>query len=60
MYGSVRACCASTSELTDVDFGLNKKGIQWGDLGKGERFRHAGFTGGEPGNIWPAELYCGR
>jgi hypothetical protein len=60
MYGSVRACCAATSELTDTDFGINEKGILWGDLGEGDRFRHAGFTGDEPGKIWPAELYCGR
>lgn len=60
MYGSVRACCASTSELTGADFGMNKKGIKWGDLGKGERFRHAGLTGGKPGNIRPGEIYCGR
>ncbi|KAK8903492.1 hypothetical protein QC760_007966 [Botrytis cinerea] len=40
MYGSIRACCASTSELEDFGRG----GIQWGDLGMGERFRHAGFS----------------
>lgn len=56
MYGSIRACCASTSELEDFGRG----GIQWGDLGMGERFRHAGFSADEPGKIIPAELYCGR
>ncbi|KAF7880702.1 uncharacterized protein EAF01_011971 [Botrytis porri] len=56
MYGSIRACCASTSELEDFGRG----GIQWGDLGMGERFRHAGFSADEPGKIIPAKLYCGR
>ncbi|APA16249.1 hypothetical protein sscle_16g110190 [Sclerotinia sclerotiorum 1980 UF-70] len=40
MYGSIRTCCASTSELEDFRDG----GIQWGDLGMGESFRHAGFS----------------
>ncbi|PQE29641.1 Peptidase C78 ubiquitin fold modifier-specific peptidase 1 2 protein [Rutstroemia sp. NJR-2017a BBW] len=65
MYGSIRACCASTSELTD----FGRDGIQWGDLGMGTKFRHAGFSSddlytnyhtSEPGKIIPAELYCGR
>lgn len=56
MYGSIRACCASTTELKSFP----KEGIQWGDLGEGEKFRHAGFSSGEVGEIIPAELYCGR
>ncbi|KAJ8062584.1 hypothetical protein OCU04_009108 [Sclerotinia nivalis] len=64
MYGSIRTCCASTSELEDFGNG----GIQWGDLGMGESFRHAGFSAVanhheskiEPGKIIPAELYYGR
>ncbi|KAL8935344.1 MAG: hypothetical protein Q9216_005474 [Gyalolechia sp. 2 TL-2023] len=56
MYGSIRACCAATTELKSFP----KEGIQWGDLGEGEKFRHAGFSSGEVGDIVPAELYCGR
>ncbi|TVY17925.1 hypothetical protein LARI1_G005385 [Lachnellula arida] len=56
MYGSIRACCASTAELEDFAY----EGIQWGDLGMGEKFRHAGFTSDEPAKILPAELYAGR
>ncbi|TVY83717.1 hypothetical protein LSUE1_G002566 [Lachnellula suecica] len=56
MYGSIRACCAATSELGD----FAQEGIQWGDLGMGEQFRHAGFSSDEPAKIIPAELYCGR
>lgn len=56
MYGSIRACCASTTELTD----FSREGIIWGDLGQGEKFRHAGFTTDEQGKIIPAELYCGK
>lgn len=54
MYGSIRVLCASTVELTD--FGSN--GLQWGDLGMGLRFRHAGFSIDEVNKIVPAELYC--
>ena len=72
MYGSIRACCASTTELTD----FTPEGILWGDrayptahrptaltriiVGMGEKFRHAGFSSDEPEQIIPAELYCGR
>ncbi|KAL2071138.1 hypothetical protein VTL71DRAFT_12373 [Oculimacula yallundae] len=56
MYGSIRACCASTTELVD----FNTDGILWGDLGMGENFRHAGFSSDEPEKIVPADLYCGR
>ncbi|KAI4137652.1 MAG: hypothetical protein L6R39_007171 [Caloplaca ligustica] len=56
MYGSIRACCAATTELKT----FLKTGIQWGDLGEGKKFRHAGFSSDEVGDIVPAELYCGR
>ncbi|KAL8852089.1 MAG: hypothetical protein Q9221_003019 [Calogaya cf. arnoldii] len=55
MYGSIRACCAATTQLTIFP----KAGIQWGDLGEGEKFRHAGFSSDEVKEIIPAELYCG-
>ncbi|KAL8772117.1 MAG: hypothetical protein Q9194_004689 [Teloschistes cf. exilis] len=55
MYGSIRACCAATTQLTSFP----KEGIQWGDLGEGKKFRHAGFSAKEVGDIHPAELYCG-
>ncbi|RFU28743.1 hypothetical protein B7463_g7594, partial [Scytalidium lignicola] len=53
-FGSIRTCCASTTELED----FNREGIKWGDLGKGEKFRRAGFSSDEPGKIAPAELYA--
>jgi hypothetical protein len=74
MYGSIRACCASTTDLAD----FSPDGILWGDrplfpfcspneclltvsiVGMGEKFRHAGFSSDEPQQIIPAELYCGR
>ncbi|KAL8667242.1 MAG: hypothetical protein Q9202_000815 [Teloschistes flavicans] len=56
MYGSIRACCAATTQLTSFP----KEGIQWGDLGEGKKFRHAGFSAKEVGEIHPAELYCGN
>ncbi|KAL8770217.1 MAG: hypothetical protein Q9209_004059 [Squamulea sp. 1 TL-2023] len=55
MYGSIRACCAATTQLTKFP----KAGIQWGDLGEGKQFRHAGFSSEEVADIVPAELYCG-
>ncbi|KAL8690078.1 MAG: hypothetical protein Q9218_004392 [Villophora microphyllina] len=55
MYGSIRACCAATTQLTSFP----KQGIQWGDLGEGKKFRHAGFSAEEVEEIHPAELYCG-
>ncbi|KAL8993327.1 MAG: hypothetical protein Q9169_006432 [Polycauliona sp. 2 TL-2023] len=55
MYGSIRACCAATTQLTTFP----RAGIKWGDLGEGERFRHAGFSSNEIDEIIPAELYCG-
>ncbi|KAL8714240.1 MAG: hypothetical protein Q9220_001969 [cf. Caloplaca sp. 1 TL-2023] len=56
MYGSIRAACAATTELKSFP----KAGIMWGDLGEGKKFRHAGFSADEVGEIVPAELYCGR
>ncbi|KAL8726373.1 MAG: hypothetical protein Q9166_006780 [cf. Caloplaca sp. 2 TL-2023] len=55
MYGSIRACCAATTQLKSFP----KAGIQWGDLGEGKKFRHAGFSADEVDEIIPAELYCG-
>ncbi|MCJ1267875.1 hypothetical protein MMC22_007761 [Lobaria immixta] len=56
MYGSIRACCAATTELRSFP----REGIQWGDLGEGEKFRHAGFSSSPVGKIKAGELYCGR
>ncbi|KAF2813075.1 uncharacterized protein BDZ99DRAFT_381773 [Mytilinidion resinicola] len=56
MFGSLRACCAATSELDD----FTPEGIQWGDLGAGEKFRHAGLSAEPVGKIHPNELYAGR
>ncbi|KAL8695705.1 MAG: hypothetical protein Q9224_003220 [Gallowayella concinna] len=55
MYGSIRACCASTTQLASFP----RAGIKWGDLGEGKKFRHAGFSAEEVDEIIPAELYCG-
>ncbi|KAL8958559.1 MAG: hypothetical protein Q9193_004407 [Seirophora villosa] len=55
MYGSIRACCAATTELRRFP----RAGIQWGDLGEGKKFRHAGFSDEDVAEIVPAELYCG-
>ncbi|KAL8831415.1 MAG: hypothetical protein Q9170_005296 [Blastenia crenularia] len=55
MYGSIRACCAATTELKTFPI----TGIQWGDLGERGKFRHAGFSSDEVEDIHPAELYCG-
>ncbi|KAL8884790.1 MAG: hypothetical protein Q9205_004604 [Flavoplaca limonia] len=55
MYGSIRACCAATTQLTSFP----RAGVKWGDLGEGEKFRHAGFSSDEVKDIKPAELYCG-
>ncbi|KAL3422988.1 hypothetical protein PVAG01_04735 [Phlyctema vagabunda] len=53
MYGSIRVCCASTTNLTS----FNTDGISWGDLGMGEKFRHSGFTSSDPDKIVPGKLY---
>ena len=53
MYGSMRTCCAATSELKEFP----SEGIQWGDLGERGKFRHAGFSGGPVDKIVPGEIY---
>ncbi|KAL1801259.1 hypothetical protein ACET3X_001601 [Alternaria dauci] len=55
MFGSVRVIMASTTALE----GFPDNGIQWGDLGEGQRFRHAGLSAEEVGKIVPNELYAG-
>ncbi|KAG9187589.1 hypothetical protein G6011_05460 [Alternaria panax] len=55
MFGSVRVVMAATTGLE----GFPDNGIQWGDLGEGERFRHAGLSAEEVGEIEPNELYAG-
>ena len=55
MYGSIRACCAATTELKASP----GEGIQWGDPGERGRFRHAGFSEGHVGKIVPGEVYSG-
>ncbi|KAB2572431.1 hypothetical protein DBV05_g8912 [Lasiodiplodia theobromae] len=56
MFGSIRALCASTSNLSDFPM----EGIHWGDLGTNEtsQWRHAGLSEGEVGEIVPNELYA--
>jgi hypothetical protein len=55
MFGSIRVLMASTSQLDDFP----ENGIQWGDLGEGKKFRHAGLSAEEVGMIVPNELYAG-
>ncbi|KAF2637405.1 hypothetical protein P280DRAFT_406770 [Massarina eburnea CBS 473.64] len=55
MFGSIRVLCASTTQLDD--FPLN--GIQWGDLGMGKQFRHAGLSSEQVKKIVPYEIYAG-
>ncbi|PVH94683.1 hypothetical protein DM02DRAFT_692550 [Periconia macrospinosa] len=55
MYGSMRVLCAATTQLDDFPV----TGIQWGDLGLGKRFRHAGLSSGDVQRIIPNELYAG-
>ncbi|KAF2662395.1 hypothetical protein K491DRAFT_585125 [Lophiostoma macrostomum CBS 122681] len=56
MFGSIRTLCAATTSLDD--FPLD--GVQWGDLGMGEKFRHAGLTAEDILPIQPNELYAGK
>ncbi|OCK75622.1 hypothetical protein K432DRAFT_361762 [Lepidopterella palustris CBS 459.81] len=56
MFGSIRTCCAATTELDDFPW----YGVQWGDLGTGKQFRHAGLSAEAVGKIEPCELYAGR
>lgn len=55
MYGSIRVLCAATTELGDFP----SNGIQWGDLGEGTQFRHAGLAE-DVMKIVPNALYAGR
>ena len=55
MFGSVRVLCAATTCLDDFPVA----GVQWGDLGMGKQFRHAGLSSEEIGSIVPNELYAG-
>ncbi|KAH7391064.1 hypothetical protein DE146DRAFT_619075 [Phaeosphaeria sp. MPI-PUGE-AT-0046c] len=56
MFGSVRVLMAATSQLNDFP----ENGVQWGDLGEGERFRHAGLSAEEVMKIVPNEVYAGK
>lgn len=56
MYGSIRVLCAATTQLDDFP----SNGIQWGDLGEGRQFRHAGLAAEQAMNIVPNALYAGR
>jgi hypothetical protein len=56
MYGSIRVLCAATTQLDDFP----SNGIQWGDLGEGRTFRHAGLAAEEVMKIVPNALYAGR
>jgi hypothetical protein len=55
MFGSIRVLMASTTQLDDFP----ENGIQWGDLGEGQKFRHAGLSAEEVLKIVPNELYAG-
>jgi hypothetical protein len=55
MFGSIRVLMAATSQLDDFP----ENGLQWGDLGEGGKFRHAGLSAEEVGMIVPNELYAG-
>ncbi|KAF1948120.1 hypothetical protein CC80DRAFT_432298 [Byssothecium circinans] len=55
MFGSIRVLCAATSQLDDFP----STGVQWGDLGMGKRFRHAGISAEDVQKIVPYEVYAG-
>jgi len=55
MFGSIRVIMASTTQLDDFP----DNGIQWGDLGMGKQFRHAGLSAEDVMKIVPNELYAG-
>ncbi|KAH7086196.1 hypothetical protein FB567DRAFT_445044 [Paraphoma chrysanthemicola] len=55
MFGSIRVLMASTSVLDDFP----ENGVQWGDLGMGKAWRHAGLSAEEVMKIVPNELYAG-
>ncbi|KAF3002487.1 hypothetical protein E8E13_005808 [Curvularia kusanoi] len=56
MFGSIRVLCAATTQLDDFP----STGIQWGDLGEGLQFRHAGLAAEQVTKIVPNALYAGR
>ncbi|KAJ4988130.1 hypothetical protein SVAN01_06382 [Stagonosporopsis vannaccii] len=56
MFGSIRVLCAATTQLDDFP----SNGIQWGDLGEGSQFRHAGLAAEQVMSIVPNALYAGR
>jgi hypothetical protein len=56
MFGSIRTLCASTTSLDDFP----AMGVQWGDLGLGEKFRHAGLSAADVLPVQPNELYAGK
>ncbi|CAI6339628.1 unnamed protein product [Periconia digitata] len=55
MFGSIRVLCSATTQLDDFPV----SGIKWGDLGEGQKFRHAGLSGEEVMGIVPYEIYAG-
>jgi hypothetical protein len=55
MFGSIRVLMASTSQLDDFP----DNGVQWGDLGQGKQYRHAGLSAEDVMKIVPNELYAG-
>ncbi|KAF2820593.1 hypothetical protein CC86DRAFT_304725 [Ophiobolus disseminans] len=55
MFGSIRVIMAATTQLDDFP----DNGVQWGDLGEGKRFRHAGLSAEDVMKIVPNELYAG-
>jgi hypothetical protein len=55
MFGSIRVLMAFTTQLDD--FPDNR--VQWGDLGAGKKFRHAGLSTEDVMEIVPNELYAG-
>ncbi|KAH6643015.1 hypothetical protein C7974DRAFT_303212, partial [Boeremia exigua] len=56
MFGSIRVLCAATTQLDDFP----SNGIQWGDLGEGSQFRHAGLAAEQIQKIVPNALYAGK
>jgi hypothetical protein len=56
MFGSIRVLCAATTQLDDFP----SNGIQWGDLGEGKQFRHAGLAAEDVMKIVPNTLYAGK
>lgn len=53
MYGSIRTLCSATAQLDDFP----AEGIQWGGLGEGLNFLHAGLSADGVEKIRPNELY---